>query len=275
MTRPKPDRSVQPPASSGYPNPFPSYGDLAQFLVQTGEIEEPGQLLGDRVGLLGDLVLDWIARGQHACQFAKRVAKRLDQPQWLPIVLPGLGPGIPHTLESVLPVAEAETEAVLLIFPGVTTVGELVDLINWLCAHREWYWEEIQWPEGTERERFLLGLRWRLPDDEHESWTLGFGPLSCFPFTRRIVGAPFTVIALRNKWPASNEHPRFGDCSASNVHLAHMPLELPEEEQVAAFCRTTKERRRQFLSDEPRGVSRARITFCLPNTARADLCPPS
>jgi hypothetical protein len=177
-------------------------------------------------------------------------------------------------LQSVLPAAEAETEAVLLVFPGVTTASKIVQVLNWLCAHPDWYWEEVDWSQNREPDRFLLGLRWRLPDGGHESWALGFGPLDSFPFTRRIVGAPFTVIALRNKWPSSNDHPEFGDCSESNVHLAHMPLELKGDDRISAFCQKTKERRRQFLSDEPPGVSRARITFCLPNHVRTDLCPP-
>lgn len=260
------------PSSSGVriEHSFPSYPTLAEHFAASGYVPSAADLTEpEHHHLLADLFLAWVEAGQHSCQYARRLAKN-HREMWNVAVFSEHGSGLPRLLNSALGACVDTSESFVALFPGISTPTAIVELLNLLCADDRWAWEE---PTCDDPDRFLVALRWQPEKVEgRESWVLGFGPPECLPFTRRIVGAPFSVLALRHRWPPSNDHETFGNLDSSGLHLAQMPMPWPPE-TVSRLWGATSRKREGFLGDDDQ-LARARVTFCLPRSARAAMCDP-
>lgn len=248
---------------------FPAYNDLAQSLVDMGEIASAGDLLGTRSDLLPQLFLRWIKEGQLGCRFAVSLAMEKRQPPWHMFVLPEPGDRVAWAIEDLVAAAPADAEAIFVFLLGVHTPEALVQVLRHLVEHPSWTCEEVDWKSEhpTLPDRCLVGLKWSLPDGEHRAEVLGFAPFESMPFTRRVEGAPFSVLAFRHRWPPENPDGEFGNPDRREVHLANLPF---PEDLIERFREATRTARRDLLGDEI-GAARARVTFCLPEALSAAL----
>jgi hypothetical protein len=211
------------------------------------------------------------------------LAKRHDEAGWQPLTFRGdeLGPDELRPLNALLSLAPGNFEGVYALFPEIKTAEQIARLIRALCETPNWQCFEIiadlPHPDGA----LLLGLRWYLPDDRHMNYVLGFADLPQMPRTRR---APYTALVLRTGPPgrapaiahrhgaAAKEDQRASEAPPVPVHLADMPDLLPTEETVVRVWRkTTKLKLEQLSADPMAGAAKAKVTFCLPSSAREAL----
>ena len=256
-------RSLRWTGPGGEERSFPTFHDIASYLVATGEIARPEELSAERVDLLGDVFLQWAGSGQLGCLFAMRLARTPDQARWTSVT-PAVDDGLAQRLQPILEAAAGTAEALQIILPGVATAERVVEVINILCRHPSWYWEEIPSTQADASGCFLLGLRWSLPSEGARSWTLGFAPIDSMPFTRRFVGAPFSALVFRTITPPPD------DKLPGVVHLAYMPtLGAPE-----SYWAKTSKLKSELVGDAFPDAAKAKVTFSLPLAARALLVPP-
>ena len=227
--------------------------------------------------------LDWVKTQQVGCQFARHLAKRTDEARWQGVTVVGdnLGPEQVVTLNALLAESCATAEAIFVLFPQINTPDAIVTLIRSLCASPSWHCVEIEVPYPHASKALLLGLRWFLPDNQHMNYVLGFARLPEMPRTRH---APYTALVLRTGPPgrapaiaysygaAAKQDQRASDKSPIPVHLADMDDLLPTEQDVARlWSRTTELKQAQLHDDAMAAAAKAKITFCLPLTAREQL----
>lgn len=256
-------RSLRWTGPGGEECSFPTFYDIANHLVATGEIARPEELSAERVDLLGDVFLQWVGSGQLGCLFAMRLARTPDQAGWTSVT-PAVDDGLARRLQPILEAAAGTAEALQIILPGVATAERVVEVINILCRHPGWYWEEIPSTQADASGCFLVGLRWSLPSEGARSWTLGFAPIDSMPFTRRFVGAPFSALVFRTITPPPS------DDLPGVVHLAYMPtLGAPE-----SYGEKTSKLKRELVGDAFPDAAKAKVTFSLPMAVRALLVPP-
>lgn len=134
-----------------------------------------------------------------------------------------------------------------------------------------WSWVEINCQDCRSRDARAIGLRWSLPDSSLENWVLGFAPYALAPVTRRVVEAPFSVLALRTlDHPSNSFFPVREDLA---VHLANMPLHLPcpVHAYTRKFDERTQRTSQQLLNGEMEDAARARVTLPLSESAFQEL----
>lgn len=171
-----------------------------------------------------------------------------------------------HELNARIDELVAESEAVQLIFLGVTTARDTVELIRRLCESERWECHQVPWKEPEHGRSIPVGLRWQPSDRSYISWALGLAPFDPMPFTRRFVGAPFTVIAFRASPPTefieSKQDKVTGQVAA---HLAHMDDGLGgDEEARKKMTKITTARKAELLASDLRSTARAQVIFALP-----------
>lgn len=217
------------------------------------------------------------------CNFARAFAKRPNDAGLQGVTVLGntFGQNEITPLNAFLDAAHLKAEAVLLVFPDVITLEHIVGLIRALCASPVWQCVELTTNEPMTNEALLLGVRWRLPDNKHINYVLGFADFVEMPRTRH---APYTAMMLRTgpTGRAPGIAYRFGvnpkdDLRASEpppipVHLADMADMLPAEADVArVWQQTTQLKRKELAGDNMADAARAKITFSLPGNARDQL----
>lgn len=256
---------------------FPTYDNLAEHLVAQGAVDAPGDLLEEDRDKLAHIFFEWMAMGQLACKFAIKLASTAENPHdicWISqVATPPFDVELAEEIEHFLQNEGRDAEAVALIFQGATEPEDIVALTNVLCQLPSWNWVEIDWDEGVGRSSLSLGLRWRLPDSRLENWVLGFAPYPLTPVTRRVVDAPFSVLALRTLPHSSNSF--FPIRAEGAVHLANMPLPVPcpVHTYTDKFDDRTKTEKQQLLESGKTGAARARVTLPLPKRVRGQLDP--
>lgn len=269
------EKSLIRELSDGSTDRFPTFDDLAQWLVDKGEINSVEDLLGPDQDKLAAIFFQWIRRGQLSCLFAAKLAKDAIEAEcpedlcWHSRVAgPPLDSALVSEVQTFLTTEGREAEAVQLIFQDVTTPEDVVELVNVLCTHPSWSWKEV---ECEEESHFGVGLRWRLPESNLENWVLGFTPYEGTPFTRLVSGAPFSALAMRTLPRSSNSF--FPIDEEGAVHLANMPLRIgcPVHVQKAKFDERTHDRREELLDGEMETLAKAKVTFALPFSVRSQL----
>lgn len=261
---PQLERSVARQLPDGRVRKWPSREDYANWYGSLGHLEG-GQDFASAVDLPGSVFLDWVRRGQTACQFASVLSTKYERAGWQSVVVPSrCQPTIlVDHVDSLLAAAQDHAEIVQLVFPYVVTPESLVELIHDLCVGPNWYWEEI---DGDD-EAVLVGLRWLLPTGRHVSWNVGFGPFDFLPFTRR---GPFTAVLVRVSpiKRTSNSPDVYG---RTPVHLADMDDLLPSDKVRTALNEKTRAAKTDYLAGEMIDAARARVTFRIPGHLRSRL----
>ncbi|MEN3370775.1 MAG: hypothetical protein V7609_2918 [Verrucomicrobiota bacterium] len=221
---------------------------------------------------------------QVGCGFAQFFARRDDTGGLQPLTVKGyaLATADVEPLNELLARAFSNNyEGVYVIFPDINSSDDVVGLIQSLCATPKWRCVEVVPDPPFSDGPLLIGLRWFLPDDIHMNYVLGFANLEEMPHTRK---APYTVLVLRTGPPGRapgvafakgvNPKPDQRDIEEPPipVHLADMPALRPTEEHVAdLWAYTMKLKRKQLEGDAHARAAKAKVTFCLPGTARDPL----
>ena len=246
---------------------FSSFEDLVDHLIVKGTISSREDLLKND-DLLIDVVFQWYRQLQIACVFAARLAHKPQDYGWRSeVVRPGFDVA---KLNERIDELVASSEAVQLIFMDQATAKDIAKLIAKLCATDRWECHEMPWKEPEHGVSIPLGLRWQPADRSYISWALGIAPFDPMPFTRRFVGAPFTVIAFRAS-PPTDFIPTKTDpfTKQAAAHLAHMNDGLGKDEDVRTHVRRlTTENKGKLLSSDLRSTARAQVTFALPPWCR-------
>jgi hypothetical protein len=225
----------------------------------------------------------WLQTPSVGCKFAAILAKRHNEAGWQPLTVRGddFGPDELLPLNALLAAAPGNFEGVYALFPEIKTAEQIARLIRALCETPNWRCFEIiaDWPHPAGA--LLVGLRWYLPDGRHMNYVLGFADLPQMPRTRR---APYTALVLRTGPPgrapaiahrhgaAAKEDQRASEAPPVPVHLADMPDLLQTEDAVVRVWRkTTRLKREQLCDDAMAEAAKAKVTFCLPSSAREAL----
>lgn len=273
-----PARSFTWELGDGRRRTFPTYDDLAAHLADTDVVGSPEDLLSEDRDKLAAIFFEWMKYGQLGCQFAVNLASGAEGPDevcWLSrVATPPFDRELAGQIDRFLRNEGDQAEAVALIFKGATEPEHIVKIVNSLCQLPSWSWVEIDCPGCEQQSAFALGLRWRLPESRLENWVLGFAPYELSPVTRRLVDAPFSVLAMRTLDASSNAF--FPIRADGAVHLANMPLHLPCPVHVFSdkFDENTSEVKEHLLTEgELEGAARARVTLPLPEQVREDLEP--
>lgn len=273
----QPDASLERTLKNGRERSFPTYQDLANYLIGRGAIVDEDELLSEAREKLPAIFFQWVRSGQLACHFAVNLAEiAVEDPSdlcWLPLVMtPPIDEEMVCEVQDFLEEVHRDAEAVLLVFTNVNTPDDIVRLVNSLCEHPSWSWTERECENHEDPAFFPLGLEWSLPDSELRNWVLGFTPYQGTPFTRYIKGAPFSVLAMRTLDISSNAFFPVKE-EEKAVHLASMPLRLrcPVHRSKEKFDQITAKNKKSLLSGSLTWCARARVTFCLPNRCRSHL----
>lgn len=233
---------------------FPTTANLVGALVEEGRLrgpdalDDPGRLDPVQADALAGLVRMWVAAGQTGCYYANKVA--LPSPSnnavWSTLVVAerldadilGLVAG-----DAMRQIGDAEI--MMLVFPYVSDEAGLADLLSQLVALPDWWWEDRS---PAESQTVKVGLRWNLPDREHVSWVLGFGPMPWLPFTRR---SPATALVLRAQKDAHTVPAEEPEGGLRGVHLAHMDHGMGDAGAAyGPVWRRTEARKRTLLWDD-------------------------
>jgi hypothetical protein len=229
--------------------------------------------------MIHDIVFEWYRQGQVGCQFAVHLAMEPAKSKWPSELVPqrfevaALNERIDHLAE--------KSEGLQLVFAGVVTAEDTARLIvklcesdgmRWSCYEGAWdYGEET---EGTTGPRACIptALRWNPPNGKYTSLTLGIAPFDTMPFTRRFVGAPFTILVLR-AGPPRNRKP-WTDAMLGSVgaHLAHMDDRCGRDGKARALLeKMTQSEVLALTCQDFDSVARAQTTFAFPLKCRSIL----
>jgi hypothetical protein len=217
------------------------------------------------------------------CGFAQSFAARSDTGGLQPVTVEGreFQRDDIEPLNRLLIQACLKYEGVYIVFPNINTSADIVALIQSLCMTEVWRCNEIIADPPLTDNAFLIGLRWFLPDKQHMNYVLGFARLEQMPRTRR---APHTTLLFRTgpvgPVPgiafSEGANPKSDDRHTMQppipVHLADMPHLRRTDKQVADLWRyTTKLKRKELAGDAYARAAKAKVTFCLPASARDTL----
>lgn len=260
---------------------YPTLDDYVNQLIGQEAIASKSDLLTnpDNDQAIGAILLHWSRFTFAGCLFAAHLAKGHVAAKWNTAIVRLTGPisEFSAAIDShLLSACEQKTEAVQLIFPEVFTADELVNLVNLLCAKRNWYWTCVPWRYG-DAEAKLIGLRWTLPSNSRVvNYTLGFAPLETMPLTRR---APFTTLVLRTsdrirRPPAGTDSSgRKLEADRVAVHLADMNSRIRAPERNSRFWTKTKAMKQERVGKDT-STARARVTFAVPFDQAKELVDP-
>lgn len=213
-----------------------------------------------------DRMFQWLHTDQVGCRFAMALTIDKFQDRWRSIsaATPKSGEEVEVIQETLTEAASDDVDAVILIFPEVELLADLVGLINLLNQHEAWSCAEDKHPDSSAagRPRVGLGMRWKMPCDT-SSFALGFGPFGFLPPTRR---SPYTAITL----PVCKKgvH-REGD--PSERHLCDMANDLWTGEQFDKLWAGTSALKAKLIESNDNEAAKAKVTFALPEDCRGQL----
>lgn len=228
--------------------------------------------------------IDWIKTPEVGCGFAQSFARRRDAGGLQPLTMRGdqlRAADIQPLNELLVRAFSNKYEAVYIVFPDINSWAGIARMIEAFCGTASWRCVEVVANPPIDSNPLLVGLRWFLPDERHMNYVLGFASLADMPRTRR---APHTTLVLRTGPPGRapsvayaqgvNPKPdtRHAETPPIPVHLADMPDLRPTDEQLAYLWEhTMKLKRNQLRNDGHARAAKAKVTFCLPGSARASL----
>lgn len=249
---------------------YPTLNDYVEQLVAQHAIISKSDLLTNPANddVIGAILLHWSQYNFVGCYFAKHLSRKSAAAKWHTAVMRVAGSTTNFSAQldaNLLAACQLEMEAVQLIFPEVFSAEQLVNLVNLLCAKRNWYWTCVPWKYG-EAESKLIGLRWALPVNSRVvNYVVGFSPLETMPLTRR---APFTTLILRTSDqickppPDTDSSVRKLEADRVAVHLADMNSRIRKPESNTRIWLATKELKRERVGDDT-SSARARVTFAI------------
>lgn len=251
--------SVERRLADGRVNRFSNRADFEEAL--------PGLRVGDRYdpAVVNEAMFGWARTGQTGCLFATLLAGDPASAGWRSVVVPE--PVDDETMDRLLStLLAAGTEAAQLVVPWVDTPERLAEFVSQVGRLPNWYIREVI--DGDAEPGFVrIALRWRLPEPDHVSWVLGFGPFDFMPFTRR---SPFTALIFRSAAAHSDAIPRTRREDHTEVHLADLQAPVDQERYDRMWSRTEK-RKVSLLDGELMGGAKARVTFLIPEELRPNL----
>ncbi|MFZ6654726.1 hypothetical protein [Undibacterium sp. TJN19] len=253
---------------------FPSFDNLAAWVVDNGGADSVESIRVSRPELWSDLLFEWYSSGQIACLFAVHLARLADTAKWYSAVVEGPWDGdyITAIIDASI---EQGAEGLQILFPGHGTDDEAITIVERLAVHSRWRCDDTGWLAGEEGDSIQIGLRWIAPDRSYESWAVGIAPFETMPFTRRFVGAPFIALIVRPLPPAGKRAPTpEGPTGLPASHLAHMDDALGQnQEKRDKWTEQTKLGKRALIHPEPLSRARAKVTFSFPPSAQTALMP--
>ena len=213
-----------------------------------------------------DRTFQWLHTDQVGCRFAMALTIDKYQDRWRSIsaATPKSADEVDVIHETLVEACSDKVDAVILIFPEVEMLEDLVGLVNLLCQHDSWSCAEDKYPDTSAagRPRVGLGMRWRMPCDT-VSFALGFGPFGFLPPTRR---SPYTAITL----PVCKKgvH-RKGD--SAERHLCDMANDLWDGEVFNKLWEGTSALKAKLIESNDQEAAKAKVTFALPEDCRGHL----
>ena len=153
-----------------------------------------------------------------------------------------------------------------VIFPDVTDTKQLVDLVSLIAGFSSW---RIEIRKVEDESCVGVGLRWKMPDGEHESWVLGFAPFDHMPKTRR---APHVAIVLKAD-PVEQPFLKRNPSEVSGlrgIHLADLPFGGTVDSYQKIWKKTAVMRQDRLNGFLEKG-GKAKVTFTLPAEYRSQI----
>ena len=221
----------------------------------------------------------WVRSRQAGCKFASALATQQESRYWRPLVtrVPQESDDL-DSLQDVLEGASAapEIHALMVVLEDVELPSDLTRLISGLCSHPSWTCCEptAVKPSIAGRNRFSVGLRWRMPSGEL-AFVLGFGPFGFLPPTRR---APYCALTI-----PTCEHSQLRGGSAEERHLCDMreerfdgtiDIDGESRNQWDYYWAETEQWRDDLVSEYDEEAAKARVTFVLPESLRSEITVP-
>ena len=273
----KPAKTLTKQIASGGPRRFSTFDDLSQWAVAIGRAGSVEEVREQRFDLWGDLVFEWYTQGQIACIFAVYLARDAEKVSWLSAVVSGKFDSDAVTA-LVDTAAEAEAEAIQLLFPGGGDAAHAAEILCALSTHPRWLCADVgTLPDEAHCVTRQIGLRWISPDGDYESWALGLADFDPMPFTRRFTSAPFVALVLRPTPPVPERVPPVtGEAGLPASHLAHLDDGLGDDKTTRdKWMESTRTGKRALLSPEPLSRARAKVTFAFEADAYEALMAPA
>ena len=251
---------------------FSSFKDFVDHLIEHKEIASVEDLLANRPDLVFTILFRWYRQAQIGCIFAKRLALDPQQAQWRSeIVNEGFDPA---TFNQRIDDLAPDSAALQLIFPGLTTAKHCADLVAKLCSTDRWEAHEIPWKFEEHGRSIQVGLRWNAPDRSYTSWVLAIADFAPMPFTRRLIGAPFSALVFRPSPPADFAPTTDAISGLPAAHLAHMDDGFGANEELRLKIKQmTIDKKRELLASDPWSTARAQITYAFPLWCQEILAP--
>jgi hypothetical protein len=242
---------------------FSSFPDLLQHFVDLKLVKSSDDLLKNRPDLLYEILFRWYRQGQIGCVFARQLAHDPKKAQWRSeIVEAGFKvDALNKRIDELAP----DSAALQLIFPGLTTAKHAAELVAKLCTSDRWAAHQVGWKFKERGRSFQVGLRWDAADKSYTSWVLGVADFEPMPFTRRLVGAPFTALVFRPSAPADFAPATDAVSGLPAAHLAHMNDGFGTDETLRKKIKQmTIDAKQELLGSDLWATARAQITFTFP-----------
>lgn len=250
---------------------YSTIADYVEHLISLGIVRDADDLIQNFGHLIPEIFFQWVSTGQLGCIFAAKLARRPRENRWLPIIqLDALSQtNLAELINAQLDAASESHEAAVIIFPGVDSERQVVDLINNLCASpsARWYWTTDGIDAHSDDGIRVIGLRWILSSGSSVNYVLGFSSLPTMPLTRQ---SPFTAIFLRIK--EEKRTPPHREDGRIQVHLADLDSTFHPQERHDQITELTKAYRANRVEPHMRPVARARVTFAVGKDEAARLC---
>ena len=207
--------------------------------------------------LASDVMLTWIARGQTGCSFATLLAAAPIDAKWITAAVPERLDQ-QHLAALFAALVSEPPEALMVTFPYVDSPKQLAELVEQLASLPGWRGHLGDSPAPG---HISVALRWDMPGQPLASWVLGFAPFDFMPFTRR---APFAAVVYRPtpQYVAAIE--RKHEDGIAGVHLADLPINLPEDEFDKRWAHTERVKK-NLLAGELEHAAKAKVAFVLPD----------
>lgn len=245
---------------------FPQRSDYLQYLIERRIIASE-----DALDAHPEVVLDvhrhWHIRGQHGCRFAQMLSNNPAGHRWGRVVIPGADPAkwsrgvwsdIARHVESAI--ANAEEQALSLLFPSLTSETALVELLVQLKERLRWQAVLIDRLTASDGASLLrIGLRVPLADDI-TAWPIGFGPFPHLALTRR---SPLAEIAFMVKPKTYPGRPNITQ-DPNAAHLADMQIPVITDDVWTKVWASTQSAKAERLADPGDPAAKAKVTFVVP-----------
>ena len=195
---------------------------------------------------------DWHSRGQNGCVFAMHAARQLSDQQWSYEVYDGMPDALTMQMAIESAVGNPENELASLLFPNVTSLEQLAELINTAVEAGCVPYQEAMGDVD------VLRLRWRI--GEVESWVIGFIPLDDVPVTRR---APFAELVFRTKQKSGIIHERLNN-DPTQAHVADIDLGFGRDVTGSLLDKSTQRTMRLLGGEAARSAAhgaKAKTTY--------------